>query len=197
MRFEISFLLLWNRRSAFLQYCTLLFQKSECFDSPSDMAGQSWHVPTVQVDMCVVLYNVHTCHRHRSWPCGSTGPVPETPQKKFFQNLAKGEIWNSSYQKKFGKYFFGRGKMFAMPGVGPRPACHIPDPRDSWQQRTLWFSHVIVSRAANPALQWYLKIEFCCLESEIAFRDLIFASLEPQECIFTILHSFISKFGML
>ena len=22
--------------------------------------------------------------------------------------------------------------MFAMPGVGPRPACHIPDPRDSW-----------------------------------------------------------------
>ena len=81
-------------------------------------------------------------------------------------------------------------------GGGARPACHVPDPRDSWQQRTLWFSHVIVSRAANPALQWYLKIEFCCLESEIAFRDLIFASLEPQECIFTILHSFISKFGM-
>ena len=83
--------------------------------------------------------------------------------------------------------------MFVMPGVGPRPACHIPDPRDSWQQRTLWFSHVIVSRAANPALQWYLKI---WLESEIALRHLIFASLEPQECIFTILHSSISKIGM-
>ena len=189
-------MLLWNRRSASLQYCTLLFQNSECFDSPSDMAGQNWHVPTVQVDMCVVMYNVHTCHRHRSWPCGSTGPVPEARQKKIFQNCATRDIWNPSYQKSFGKYFFGRGKMFAMPGVGPRPACHIPDPRDSWQQRTLWFSHVIVSRAANPALQWYLKIEFCCLESEIAFRDLIFASLEPQECIFTILHSFISKFGM-
>ena len=102
----------------------------------------------------------------------------------------------SILSKKFWKMFFGRGKMFAMPGVGPRPACHIPDPRDSWQQRTLWFSHVIVSWAVNPALQWYLKIEFCCLESEIAFPDLIFAFLEPQECTFTILRSFISKFGM-
>ena len=161
MRFEISFLLLWNRRSAFLQYCTLLLQNSECFDSPSDMAGQKWHVPTVQVDMCVVMYNVHTCHRHRSWPCGSTGPVPETRQKKNFQNLARSEIWNSSYQKKFGKYFFGRGKMFSMPGVGPRPVCHIPDPRDSWQQRTLWFSHVIVSQAVIPGLQGHLKIGIC------------------------------------
>ena len=136
-------------------------QKLECFDSPSDMAEQSLHVPTVQVDMCVVLYNVHTCHRHRSWPCGSTGPVPETRQKKIFQNCAKAEIWNSSYQKKLGKYFFGRGKMFSMPGVGPRPVCHIPDPRDTWQQRTLWSSHVIVSRAVNLGLQWYLKIGLC------------------------------------
>ena len=154
-------MLLWNRRSASLQYCTLLFQKSECFDSPSDMAGQNWHVPTVQVDMCVVMYNVHTCHRHRPWPCGSTGPVPEARQKNFFQNCPMGDIWNPSYQKKFGKYFFGRGKMFAMPGVGPRPACHIPGPRDSWQQRTLWFSHVIASQAVIPGLQWYLKIGIC------------------------------------
>ena len=161
MHLEISFLLLWNRRSAFLQYCTLLFQKSECFDSPSDMAGQNWHVPTVQVDMCVVMYNVHTCHRHRPWPCGSTGPVPEARQKNFFQNCPMGDIWNPSYQKSFGKYFFGRGKMFAMPGVGPRPACHIPGPRDSWQQRTLWFSHVIVSLAVNLGLQGYLKIGIC------------------------------------
>ena len=81
--------------------------------------------------------------------------------------------------------------MFVMPGVGPRPACHIPDPRDSWQQRTLWFSHVIVSRAVNPGLQWYLKIEFFCLESKNAFRDVIFASLE-----FFGIASFISKIGM-
>ena len=134
MRLEISFLLLWNRRSAFLQYCTLLFQKSECFDSPSDMTGQSWHVPAVQVDMYAVMYTVHTCHRHRSWPCGSTGPVPETPQKNFFQNLGKKDLC---------------------------PACHIPDPRDSWQQRTLWFSHVIVSLAVSLALQGYFKIGIC------------------------------------
>ena len=82
-------------------------------------------------------------------------------RKKFFQNCATRDIWNPSYQKKFGKYFFGRGKMFAMPGVGPRPACHIPDPRDSWQQRTLWFSHVIVSLAVNLGLQGYLKIGIC------------------------------------
>ena len=161
MRFEVLFLLLWNRKSAFLQYCTLSFKKSEYFDSSSDMAGHNWHVPTVQVDMCVVMYNVHTCHRHRSWPCGSTGPVPETAQKNFFQKHPHFDIWNSSYQKKFGKYFFGRGKMFVMPGVGPRPACCIPDPRDSWQQCTLWFSHVIVSWAVNLGLQWYLKIGFC------------------------------------
>ena len=86
--------------------------------------------------------------------------------------------------------------MFVMPGVGPRPACHIPDPRDSWQQCTLWFSHVIVSCAVDPGLQWDLKIGFCWLESEIAFRDLIFASLESQECVLTILHSFLSKIGM-
>ena len=160
------------------------------------MAGQIRHVPTVQVDMCVVMYNVHACHRHRSWPCGSTGPVPGTGQKKIFQDLPNSESLNSSYQKSFGTDFFGRGKMFAMPGVGPRSACHIPDPRDSWQQRTLWFSHVIVSLAVNLALQGYLKIGICCLESENACRDLIFASLESQECVLTILHSFISKIGM-
>ena len=89
------------------------------------------------------------------WPCAWGC------QKKIFQNCATGDIWNPSYQKRFGKYFFGRGKMFAMPGVGPRPACHIPDPRDSWQQRTLWFSHVIASQAVIPGLQWYLKIGIC------------------------------------
>ena len=160
------------------------------------MAGQNWHVPTVQVDMCVVMYNLHACHRQRPWPCGSTGPVPEVRQKNFFQNCPTGDIWNPSYQKSFGKYFFGRGKMFAMPGVGPRPACHIPGPRDSWQQRTLWFSHVIVSLAVNLGLQGYLKIEICRLESENAFRGLILASLEWQECVLTILHSFISKIGI-
>ena len=119
------------------------------------------------------------------------------PPRNFFSKMWANMIYGHHPIKKvLEKIFFGCGKIFVMPGVGPRPACHIPDPRDSWQQRTQWFSHVIVSRAANPALQWYLKIEFCCLESEIAFRDLIFASLEPQECIFTILHSFISKFGM-
>ena len=82
-------------------------------------------------------------------------------RKKFSKNCATRDIWNPSYQKKFGKYFFGRGKMFAMPGVGPRPACHIPDPRDSWQQRTLWFSHVIVSQAVIPGLQGHLKIGIC------------------------------------
>ena len=160
MRFEISFLLLWNRRSAFLQYCTLLFQKLTCFDSPSDMAGQNCHVPTVQVDMCVGMYNVHTCHRHRSWPCGSTGPVPEACRKTF-SKIVPPAIYGIHPIKKVWKIFFGRGKMFAMPGVGPRPACHIPDPRDSWQQRTLWFSHVIVSLAVSLALQGYLKIGIC------------------------------------
>ena len=114
-----------------------------------------------KIGMCVVMYNVHTCHRHRSWPCGSTGPVPEARQKKIFQNCATRDIWNPSYQKSFGKYFFGRGKMFVMPGVGPRPACHVPDPRDSWQQRTLWFSHVIASLAVNLGLQGYLEIGIC------------------------------------
>ena len=119
------------------------------------------------------------------------------PARKKFSKIVPRAIYGIHPIKKvLEQIFSGVEKMFVMPGVGPRPACHVPDPRDSWQQRTLWFSHVIVSRAANPALQWYLKIEFCCLESEIAFRDLIFASLEPQECIFTILHSFISKIGM-
>ena len=160
-------MLLWNRRSAFLQYCTLLFQKLECFDCPSDMVGQIWHVPTVQRDMCVVMYNVHTCHRHRSWPCGSTGPVPEVAastmaQKNFFSKISEKKIYGIHPIKKvLEKIFFGSGKIFFMPGVGPRPACHIPDPRDSWQQCTLWFSHVIVSWAVDPGLQWYLKIGFC------------------------------------
>ena len=122
---------LWNRRSAFLQYCTLLFRKLEFFDCPSDMARQIWHVPTVQVDMCVVMYNVHTCHRHRSWPCGSTGPVPGTAQKKIFQNLPNSELWNSSYQKKFGKDFFWCGKMFVMPGGRATP--RVPHPRSQGQ----------------------------------------------------------------
>ena len=110
------------------------------------------------------------------------------PARKNFSEIVSRAIYGIHPIKKNGKIFFRAWKMFVMPGVGPRPACHVPDPRDSWQQRALWFSHVIASRAANPALQWYLKIEFCCLESEIAFRDIIFASLEPQECIFTILH---------
>ena len=159
MRFEIPFLLLWNRRSAFLQFCTLSLHKSECFDSSSDMAGQSWHVPTV---------NVQCTHmpRHRSWPCGSTGPVPEVAastmaQKKFFPKSRKKKIYGiHPIKKNLEKIFFGSWKIF-MPGVGPRPACHIPDPRDSWQQRTLWFSHVIVSLAVSLGLQEYLKIGIC------------------------------------
>ena len=87
--------------------------------------------------------------------------VPETAQKNFFQTCAQNDKWDSSYQKSFEKYFFGRGKMFFVPGVGPRPARHIPDPRDSWQQRTLWFSHVIVSLAVNLGLQGFLKIGIC------------------------------------
>ena len=118
------------------------------------------------------------------------------PRKNFSKIFPIPSYGIHPIKKVLEQIFFRCGKMFVMPGVGPRPACHVPDPRDSWQQRTLWFSHVIVSRAANPALQWYLKIEFCCLKSEIAFRDLIFASLEPQECVLTILHSFISKIGM-
>ena len=129
MRFETSFWLLWNRRSAFLQYCTLLFQKLECFDCPSDMVEQIWHVPTVQVDMCVVMYNVHTCHRHRSWPCGYTGPVPGTAQKIFFKNYPHGDIWNSSLSKKFWKIFFSDvEKCLSCRGSGhaPRATSQIP-----------------------------------------------------------------------
>ena len=92
--------------------------------------------------------------------CLRLPPAPPPP-RPLFQNLAKKDLWNGSYQKTFGTDFFGRGKMFVMSGVGPRPACHIPDPRDSWQQCTLWFSHVIVSWAVNLGLQWYLKIGFC------------------------------------
>ena len=127
-------MLLWNRRSAFLQYCTLLFQKSECFDSPSDMAGQSWHVPTVQVDMCVVLYNVHTCHRHRSWPCGSTGPVPEiaagstTPQTTFSKSRKIGYMEFILSKKFWNRFFSGLEKCSSCPGSGhaPRATSKIP-----------------------------------------------------------------------
>ena len=115
-------------------------------------------------------------------------------RKKFSKIVPRAICGIHPIKKSFEKIFSGVEKC--LPCRGSRPACHIPDPRDSWQQRTLWFSHVIVSPAANPALQWYLKIGFCCLASEIAFRDLIFASLEPQECIFTILHSFISNSGI-
>ena len=101
--------------------------------------------------------------------------------------------------KKDWKDFFGARENFLHAGGQATP--RVPHPRSQGQlaqhcKWTLWFSHVIVSQVVNPCLQWYLKIEFCCVESEIAFRDLIFASLEPQKCIFTILHSFISKFGM-
>ena len=67
-------------------------------------------------------------------------------------------------KKVWKRFFFGCGKIFVMPGVGPRPACHIPEPRDCWQQCTLWFSHVIVSLPVNPGLLWYLKTVFCCME---------------------------------
>ena len=127
-RFEISFLLLWNRRSAFLHYCTLLFQKSECFDSPSDMAGQSWHVPTVQVDMYAVMYIVHTCHRHRSWPCGSTGSVPETSQKNFFQISQQTICGIHPIKNVLEQIFSGVGKCLSCRGSGraPRATSQIP-----------------------------------------------------------------------
>ena len=195
MRFEISFLLLWNRRSAFLQYCTLLLQKSECFDSPSDMAWQSWHVPTVNVQ-CTHMPQAQVMALWLHWPCAWGCRQHHGPEKNFSKISEKKIYGIHPIKKVLEKIFFGSGKIFFMPGVGPRPACHIPDPRDSWQQRTLWFSHVIVSLAVNLGLQGYLKIGICWLESENAFRDLIFASLESQECVLTILHSFISKIGM-
>ena len=83
------------------------------------------------------------------------------PRKKNFQNYPMAIYGIYPIKKVLEKVFFGCGKMFVMPGVGPRPACHIPDPRDSWQQCTLWFSHLIVSCAVDPGLQWDLKIGFC------------------------------------
>ena len=130
-------MLLWNRRSAFLQYCTLLFQKSGCFDSPSDMAGQNLHVPTVQVDMCVVMYNVHTCHRHRSWPCGSTGPVPEvaasstTPQKIFFPKSRKKRFMEWILSKKVQNRFCRAWEDVCH--VGGRATPRVPHPRSQGQ----------------------------------------------------------------
>ena len=160
MPFEISFLLLWNRRSAFLQYCILLFQKSECFDSPSDMTGKSWHVPTVQVDMYPVMYNVPTCHRHRSCLVAPLALCLRPPEK-LFPKSRKNRYMEFILSKKIWNRFFRAWKSVCHAGGRATPPCHVPDPRDSWQQRTLWFSHVIVSRAANPALQWYLKVGFC------------------------------------
>ena len=83
------------------------------------------------------------------------------PRKKFSKITPMAIYGIHPIKKVLEKIFFGCGKMFVMPGVGPRPACHIPDPRDSWQQCTLGFSHVIVSCAVDPGLQWYLKIGFC------------------------------------
>ena len=123
------------------------------------MAGQIWHVPTVQVDMCVVMYNVH-----HATGTGHVAPLALClgPPRKFFSKITPIVMYGIHPIKKvLEKIFFGCGKMFVMPGVGPRPACHIPDPRDSWQQCTLWFSHVIVSWAVDLGLQWYLKIGFC------------------------------------
>ena len=124
MRLEISFLLLWNRRSAFLQYCTLLLRNSECFDSPSDMAGQSWHMPTVNVQ-CT----------HMPWPCGSTGPVPEvaascaTAQKKNFQKMCRQKFMEFILSKKFWKRFFSGVEKFSScrgSGHAPRATSQAP-----------------------------------------------------------------------
>ena len=161
MRLEISFLLLWNRRSAFLQYCTLLFRKLGFFDCPSDMVGQIWHVPTVQVDMFVVMYNVHTSTGTGHGLVAPLALCLGPPRKNFSKICPIPSYGIYAIKKSLEQIFFGCGKMFVMPGVGPRPACHIPEPRDSWQQCTLWFSHVIVSLPVNPGLQWYLKIGFC------------------------------------
>ena len=117
-------------------------------------------------------------------------------RKKIFQNCATRDIWNPSYQKSFGNYFFGRGENVCH--AGGRATPRVPRPRSQGQLAatcTMVLS-CYCKPGCEPGFQWYLKIEFCCLESEIKFRDLIFASLETQECIFTILHSSISKFGM-
>ena len=100
------------------------------------MVGQNWHVPTVQVDMCVVMYNVHACHRHRSWPCGSTGPVPGTGQEKIFQNLPNSELWNSSYQKSFGTDFFWVWKNVCH--AGGRATPRVPHPRAQGQLAAMY-----------------------------------------------------------
>ena len=121
MRFEVSFWLLWNRRSAFLQYCTLSFQKLDCFDCPFDMVRRIWHVPTVQRDMCVVMYNVHTCHRHRSWPCGSTGPVPGTAQKNFSKITPTLSYGIHPIKKVLEKIFSGVEKCLSCRGSGHAP----------------------------------------------------------------------------
>ena len=125
------------------------------------MVGQIWHVPTVQVDMCVVMYNVHTSTGTGHGLVAPLALCLGPPRKKFSKITPTLSYGIQPIKKSFGKDFFGCGKMFVMPGVGPRPACHIPDPRDSWQQRTLWFSHVIVSLAVNLGLQGYLKIGIC------------------------------------
>ena len=127
MRFEISFWLLWNRRSAFLQYCTLLFQKSECFDSPSDMAGQNLHVPTVQVDMCVVMYNVHATGTGH----GLVAPLALClrPARKNFSKIAPRAIYGIHPIKKvLENIFSGMEKCLPCRGSGhaPRATSQIP-----------------------------------------------------------------------
>ena len=84
------------------------------------------------------------------------------PARKIFSKIVPRAIYGIHPIKNvLEQIFSGVEKMFVMPGVGPRPACHIPDPRDSWQQRTLWFSHVIVGLAVNLGLQGYLKMGIC------------------------------------
>ena len=130
LRFEISFLLLWNRRSAFLQYCTLLFQNWNVSTVPLTWRGKFGMCPQCKWTR-VVMCNVHTCHRHRSWPCGSTGPVPGTAQDKIFQNHPHCDLWNSSYQKSFGKVFFRVWKNVCH--AGGRTTPHVPHPRSQGQ----------------------------------------------------------------
>ena len=123
-------MLLWNRRSASLQYCTLLFQNSECFDSPSDMAGQNWHVPTVQVDMCVVMYNVHTCHRHRSCLVAPLA-LCLRPARNFFSKIVPRAIYGIHPIKKSLEIFFRAWENVCH--AGGRATPREPHPRSQGQ----------------------------------------------------------------
>ena len=128
MRFEISFWLLWNRRSAFLQYCTLVFRKSECFDSPSDMAGQNWHVPTVQVDMCVVMYNVHTSTGTGHGLVATLALCLGPPRKNFSKITPTLSYGIRPIKKVLEKIFSGVEKCLSCRGSGhaPRATSQIP-----------------------------------------------------------------------